>query len=403
MLEARPRTGGRIDTHYHSDSAVPLELGAEFVHKPAPLIISLLKKAGIAAVETSETSLTRSERGLEPSGLQWELFDKVFTRAAEAGPEVSFSDFLASHCRDLSRQEKSAITAFVEGFNAARSAEISARELGIEHISNEDQATDSLRIEGGCGLLVKALQSSLERPGCALHLSAEAEQIRWEADGASVSAAGGALEVFSTKVICTLPPPLLMQGSKLRFVPEIPAKRQAAGEIGFGTAIKLLLSFKSPWWASARGADGKPIQNISFVTDQSQAVPVWWTSAPLPSNLLVGWIGGTKAEALAKCTDQEMTELGITSLASIFGLKKETIRAELEFAQLSGWHRDPFSGGAYSYPRAGFPDAQGELARPIDGVLFFAGEATHKGGVGGTMESAVASGIRAAEEILQVL
>jgi monoamine oxidase len=39
------------------------------------------------------------------------------------------------------------------------------------------------------------------------------------------------------------------------------------------------------------------------------------------------------------------------------------------------------------------------LARPVDGTLFFAGEAT-AGGLAGTVEGALRSGERAAEEVL---
>src|SRR5205823_3247371 len=42
VLEARPRVGGRIDTHILPGWPAPVEAGAEFVHgRPAPLVEAL--------------------------------------------------------------------------------------------------------------------------------------------------------------------------------------------------------------------------------------------------------------------------------------------------------------------------------------------------------------------------
>jgi hypothetical protein len=41
------------------------------------------------------------------------------------------------------------------------------------------------------------------------------------------------------------------------------------------------------------------------------------------------------------------------------------------------------------------------LARPVERTLFFAGEATHTDGQSGTVSDALASGYRAAEEVIE--
>jgi hypothetical protein len=52
---------------------------------------------------------------------------------------------------------------------------------------------------------------------------------------------------------------------------------------------------------------------------------------------------------------------------------------------------DPFSRGAYSCVLVGGVDARETLACPVDGVLWFAGEATAADGEGGTVAGALAS------------
>jgi monoamine oxidase len=66
---------------------------------------------------------------------------------------------------------------------------------------------------------------------------------------------------------------------------------------------------------------------------------------------------------------------------------------------VANWQTDPFSRGAYSYTGVGGRDAHAALARPVDGTLFFAGEATNAG-QSGTVAGAIASGYRAAREML---
>jgi len=55
--------------------------------------------------------------------------------------------------------------------------------------------------------------------------------------------------------------------------------------------------------------------------------------------------------------------------------------------------------GAYSWLPAGALAAPSALAAPLDGRLFFAGEATDLAGDPGTVHGALATGARAAREI----
>jgi monoamine oxidase len=66
------------------------------------------------------------------------------------------------------------------------------------------------------------------------------------------------------------------------------------------------------------------------------------------------------------------------------------------------WQSDPFCRGAYAYLPVGGGDQPGELARPVAGTLFFAGEATHPR-LTGTVAGAVESGTRAADAALAAL
>jgi monoamine oxidase len=68
----------------------------------------------------------------------------------------------------------------------------------------------------------------------------------------------------------------------------------------------------------------------------------------------------------------------------------------------TAWASDPWPLGSYSHALPGHAGARARLAEPVDGRLFFAGEAT-SANVFSTTHGAWMSGERAAEEALAAL
>ena len=96
-----------------------------------------------------------------------------------------------------------------------------------------------------------------------------------------------------------------------------------------------------------------------------------------------------------------MVKRGVETLARLLGVSIDSVAALLEEAYFHDWQTDPFSMGAYSYGKVQSDGAQEALAAPVENTLFFAGEATDTDGHNGTVHGAIASGRRAAEEILK--
>ena len=82
-------------------------------------------------------------------------------------------------------------------------------------------------------------------------------------------------------------------------------------------------------------------------------------------------------------------------------MRRDRLNQLLAWELVFDWQADPFTRGAYSYVAVGGTDAPAVLARPVERTLYFAGEATHTQGMSGTVAGAIASGYRAADEILQ--
>jgi len=113
----------------------------------------------------------------------------------------------------------------------------------------------------------------------------------------------------------------------------------------------------------------------------------------------VGWSAGPKADPLLGLCEEEIYERALVSLERILGRAPEPAGGR----HFYDWHADPFARGAYSWVPAGALPARGALARPVSDTLYFAGEATDLDGYGGTVHGAIASGRRAARQILESL
>jgi monoamine oxidase len=90
-------------------------------------------------------------------------------------------------------------------------------------------------------------------------------------------------------------------------------------------------------------------------------------------------------------------------LSALLQVEKSHVQSQLASAYFHDWDTDPFSRGAYSYVKVGGEGCQQTLGAPVESTLFFAGEATDVSGHNGTVHGAIASGKRAAAEILASL
>ena len=103
---------------------------------------------------------------------------------------------------------------------------------------------------------------------------------------------------------------------------------------------------------------------------------------------------------LLNASDDALLDHSLQSLTHLFATTKGFLEGLLEEFYTHNWQKDPFAAGAYSYIPVGGIDAQAQLARPLEDTLFFAGEATNTEAHQGTVHGAIASGLRAAREIL---
>jgi monoamine oxidase len=99
-------------------------------------------------------------------------------------------------------------------------------------------------------------------------------------------------------------------------------------------------------------------------------------------------------------TEGRIVDKSLESLSALLQVGKSHVQSRLTAAYFHDWDADPFSRGAYSYVKVGGEGCQQTLGAPVESTLFFAGEATDTSGHNGTVHGAIATGKRAATEIL---
>jgi len=168
-------------------------------------------------------------------------------------------------------------------------------------------------------------------------------------------------------------------------------------DMGFGNVVKILLRFKTNWWADH---GGRNLADLSFLFSDNARVPTWWTQYPASHPVLTGWFAGPKADTVPRLSASELVDMGLASLAEIFALPPERITQELVASTAINWGNDPFARGAYSYATPQTRQAQ-SILKKSDGLIFFSGEALYAGPDMGTVEAALASGRETAQAILR--
>ena len=387
IVEARNRIGGRVQTVRDRRFSVPIELGAEFVHGKPQEIWDIIQHENLLAASIEGDNWCSENHELKKCNDFWTRWLKVAQqlKRAKSYPDRSFSEFIATI--NLDSETKKCAIEFVEGFNAAHSDLVS-----VQYLANAQEATDRVsgdtqfRVFAGLEHIVENF-SRFDSTDVDVHLNTPIYEIEWRPG--YVRAGGFEAE----KAVVTLPLGVLQSGSVM-FRPPVKKTEAAARSLIMGQVVKIILNFRSTFW------EERGMKNVSFIHARGERFPTWWTTRPIAAPTLVGWAGGRPAEELALRGEDFILSAAIESLANTFKLDRRAVERRLCAYYIADWQADPFSAGAYSYVPTGSITAPIVLAEPVANTLFFAGEATVTDGNTGTMNGAIASGYRAADEVL---
>ncbi|OLB49199.1 MAG: hypothetical protein AUI08_08450 [Gemmatimonadetes bacterium 13_2_20CM_2_65_7] len=347
VLEARDRLGGRVLTHHAAEG--PVELGAEFVHGAFPEILTVVEEAGLRLREGGRGAPGRTAGPRQPADY-FAAMDRLLGLASVGAADESFQQLVAR-----ARQFR-----FADGYDG----------------------------------LVTAIFQRIDSRLCDVQCNVVATAVEWRRKRVLIRTAAGA-EFTAPQAIVTVPLGVLKAGA-LHFTPTLTGKEQALRVLEMGAAVRVSLCLESEVWATQdRLADD------GFLLTGEPPFPAWWVSRPPPYPVVTAWAGGLHARALAGLSEAQQVRVAVDAVTPVLGIDPVRLHQGLRGGFSHDWQADPFSCGAYSYAAVGGSVAGEELGAPLDGTLFFAGEATESDGQNATVHGAIASAQRVVREVLR--
>ena len=352
VLEARERIGGRVFTRHEQESAVPIELGAEFIHGSADELNDILEDARLASVDVSGQRYAAGGSRPRPLDDFWEQLDRVMRRLPKPqARDRSFQDFLDTRPggRALVRERRLALQ-WVEGFHAADPRVISARALAEGGSPGDDVEERRLgRVINGYDRVIEWLAAPLTGR---IRLGAVVTQVRWqpgnvaidvrtpERDSRSAVDARAAIVAVPLGVLKASPHDV----GAIEFSPALVQKRKALDGLAVGTVIRVVLRLRERVWTPG-------YETLSFLHSSDPDFPTWWTAYPMRAPLIVGWRGGPGARPLAQLSVDELESRAVSALARQLHVSRQRLRSLVDGFWTHNWEHDPVRTGCLQLQR----------------------------------------------------
>jgi monoamine oxidase len=419
VVEAQNRVGGRTLTHHLGDG-VFIDHGGQWVSPGQDRIVALAAELGVelfpswnagstvrwqngvrtrydgmfppehadaeAAVRRGAQTLTEMAARL-PADAPWAGDD------AAAWDQWTLRGWLSEHMDDAF--SAAALANALEGVFGGGPGETSllaalaivrsgAHEI-TRLVANGDPGPER-RFAGGAQQLSERLADEL---GARLMLGAFVNQIAH--DPVSVRVQADRCVVTARRAIITMAPTL---AGRIRYAPALPADRDHLTQrTPMGWIIKVHCVYPERFWAED-GLSGKVASDLGAVRAVADNSPPGGSPG-----ILVGFIQGPEARALAPAAPKTRREAVIGDLLRYFGDRAGTPLSYHEWS----WGDDPYARGAYGgFWTPGIWTTYGHALRVPIGALHWAGTETSTAW-NGKMEGALRSGEAVADEVLEGL
>lgn len=415
ILEARDRIGGRVYTRRIPNCDTPIEFGAEFIHGKPPEILRPLQEAGKTILEVDGDNWCVSGKRLTSCDFFSDV-DAILQKMDDSRPDESFLAFLERSYPNRQNDSRKAeikqhAISYISGFNAADPALVGVHWLVQEMRAEEKIEGDrAFRSKNGYEDLLEIFRQRISKLDIKIHTETVVDTVRWHRSSAEIQVrtSNGPATFSASAVLITIPLGALKAPAgapgAIHFDPSLPSeKSHALDKLEMGEVIRVVLHFRERFWESIPPTPKRTLANMSFLFSQDQWFPTWWTAMPEKYPIITGWAPFLSGRRLSGQDQSVVTQQAIETLSQLLSVNFDTVQNSLMGSYFHDWQSDPFSRGAYSYAKVGSNGALQTLGAPVENSVFFAGEATDTTGNNGTVHGAIASGHRAAEEILKTL
>lgn len=382
VLEARDRIGGRIWTD-RIGQGIPVDLGASWIH----------------GVEGNPIAAIAAENGIDITPTDYDNASVHFHGGSEAHPT---RNRVVRGFWTLARSARSRPLHAVYEQYARSLAEEDRHYLAymlntvVEHEFGADisdlsfaSVTGGGSFAGDDALFAAGYVQIIDRlaQGMDIRLEHPVTQIDYAGPSAVLRTRPGPTFEAAAAIV-TVPLGVLKSGSPV-FQPALPRrKRRAIDQLGMGVLNKTCLLFDDVFWQE----DVELISYVGAETGQwAETLNLYpYTGQPI----LMMFNAGSYGARIEAMPEAEVVSQALGALTDMYGSVPRP-----KDAVITRWRSDPWSYGSYSYVPVGSSFRRHfDLARPVDGKVFFAGEATHRD-YPATVHGAFLSGVRAASEV----
>ncbi len=392
VLEARNRTGGRINTD--RTLGFSADLGASWIHGiTGNPITKLARDFQVRIAPTDYDNITiygtdGKSLGDKEIDRAESLYEDIISRAKAMGEKLEKDISIAEAVKgilqgeNLTPQQRTLLN-WQLTYNVVGETGTDLENLSLmAYDEDEVFGGDDYLFPGGYDAIIPGLAKGIE-----IQLQQKITAIDYGKKGVMVKTERGSFQADAA--VITLPLGVLKSGS-VTFSPPLPERKSAAiSRLNMGVLNKVVLKFPRVFW---------PADNdmIGYVSPQSKDFSGFvnlhrHTSAPV----LVALTGGSFARELEQLAEREVGERVMKLLRRAHGNGIPNPEAIVR----TRWAADPFSFGSYSQIPVGSSTEDLEaLAQPVADRLFFAGEATSQQ-YPSTVHGAFLSGIREAKQI----
>jgi monoamine oxidase len=375
VLEARDRVGGRA----HTITAAPgiiFDLGCGWLHSADKnRFVAIAGQLNFEIDKTLPPWRDRAVANVFPQDERNDFIrslDAFFERAEQAAK--GGRDAPADSCLEPGNRWNPMIDAVSTYINGCELDQVSLLDL---HAYEDTEI--NWRVRRGYGALMAAYGAS-----CPLALNCQVTLIDHSGKQVRIETSQGTLT--ANRVIVTVPTNLIANEA-IRFHPALPAKVDAAIGLPLGLADKVMLALDEP---EVLPKDGN-LRGATMRTAMGS-----YHLRPFGQAAIEGYFGGSFAQELEDIGPGALAAQSIDEIVALLG---NDYRRKLRPLAESRWSHDPFALGSYSHALPGHAAKRAVLAAPVDGRLFFAGEATSPNFFS-TAHGAGDSGERAAREVM---
>jgi len=375
VLEARDRVGGRVWS-VRLDNGAVAEMGAEWIMAGDRTVLGLAERFGISAVETGADYKLREARGPNAASIPEQEAHLVTANELRAaiGRDAAAASTLGGFLRDVpgTQAQRTTLRMRLQGTCAADLDDVTLQVTDGERAFAPGGGVYH-RLGPGNQSLALAMAAALPD----VRLGERVLAMAGDADGVTVRTTSG--ELRAAAAVVAVPAPI---AASLRFEPALPTDlSEALTQLRLGPASKLAVATSS---------------EPSLRSVQSTELPMWcWVANGQdgrPRPCVTSFAGSPLAQQELRTADGD-PEPWIARLRAL--------NQDLELTddvRMHAWATDPLAGGAYSAWDARSWDRMPLLSRSI-GRIAFAGEHTAGPQHYATMEGALRSGARAAEQV----